>query len=179
MVRGSQAKAGVPSSVGEVAVCCFPTSGVIRRDRGRRSECRQSSPISRTQRVPLSHEVISKLFTAERSGKSGQLKGCFFSPLCQKCTDGTSWEKKVPNSKGPVGIPGLSMHETVVHEGGGETLGPSLDDSRLRAINTQTRRWMAGLAIRALHNREKVTSRMVGVLVSHCTFAGLVQRPTS
>ena len=45
---------------------------------------------------------------------------------------------------------GLPMHETVVHEGGGETLGQSLDGSRLRAINTQKRRWMTGLAIRAL-----------------------------
>ena len=27
----------------------------------------------------------------KRSGKSGRLKGCVFSPLCQRCSDGTSW----------------------------------------------------------------------------------------
>ena len=73
---------------------------------------------------------------------------------------------------------GLIVHETEVSTGKIQTLGVELDCAALATRVTRARRSRLCSALKALCRRRTATGEMLQVIIGHCTFCGLVRRPS-
>ena len=73
---------------------------------------------------------------------------------------------------------GLVVHETEISSGKIQTLGVELDCEQLVTRVVQARRSRLRAAIRGICRRRTVTGDMLQIIIGHCTFCGLVRRPS-